>query len=303
MEDSVLSEIGEGVHAWVQPDGTWWINNAGMVRGRDGVALIDTCATRKRTERFLGAVREVAGAAPIRYAVNTHLHGDHCYGNALLPAETAIIGHEKTREGLLADVLLTAAPPIWSPMPDFGVASIRPPSVIVHDALTLHVGEHRIELRHPGHPAHTEGDVVAWLPDSGVLFAGDLLFHGITPMILMGSMDGALRSLEWLAGFGATTTVPGHGPVIDDLTPVLEAHERYYRFVKATAEAGMADGTTPLAAATGLDLGEFADWPDPERIVLNLHRAYAEARGEQVDLVGALTDAITWNGGPLHCAV
>lgn len=296
-----LIEIGDGVHAWVQSDGTWWINNAGAVRGRDGVALVDTCATRKRTERFLAAVREVAGAAPIRFAVNTHLHGDHCYGNALLPAETAIVGHEKTRAGLLADTLLTVTPPVWSPTPDFGVASVRAPNVVVHDRLTLHLGEHRIELRHPGHPAHTEGDVVAWLPDSGVLFAGDLLFHGITPMVLMGSLDGALRSLQWLDDFGAGTVVPGHGPVIDDLAPVLAAHERYYRFVLATAEAGKAEGRTPLEAATGADLGEFADWPDPERLVLNLHRAYAGA--EPVDLLAAFSDAMTWNGGPLRCAV
>lgn len=303
MDEAALSELGDGVHAWVQPDGTWWINNAGLVRGRDGVALIDTCATRKRTERFLAAVRAVAGAAPIRFAVNTHLHGDHCYGNALLPAETAVIGHAKTREGLLNDVLLTAAPPIWSPMPDFGVASVRPPTVVVHDRLTLHLGEHRVELAHPGHAAHTEGDVVAWLPDSGVLFAGDLLFHGITPMVLMGSLSGALRSLDWLADFGARTTVPGHGPLIDDLAAVLAAHERYYRFVEATAAAGMAEGRTPLETATGLDLGEFAAWPDQERIVLNLHRAYADAQGADLDLVAALTDAITWNGGPLRCAV
>jgi cyclase len=287
----------------VQPDGTWWINNAGVVHGRDGVVLIDTCATRRRTERFLAAVRAVAGAAPIRHAVNTHLHGDHCYGNALLPAETTVIGHAKTREGLLNDVLLTAAPPIWAPMPDFGVASVRPPTVLVGDALTVHLGEHRIELVHPGYPAHTEGDVVAWLPDAGVLFAGDLLFHGITPMVLMGSVDGALRSLDWLASFEAATVVPGHGPLIDDLAPVLAAHERYYRFVGDTARAAMAEDRSPLAAATGIDLGEFADWPDAERIVLNLHRAYAEARGGALDLVAAMTDAVTWNGGPLHCAV
>ncbi|MFC5289759.1 MBL fold metallo-hydrolase [Actinokineospora guangxiensis] len=304
LDEAALVEIADGVHAWVQPDGTWWINNAGVVHGRDGVALIDTCATRRRTERFLAAVRAVAGAATIRYAVNTHLHGDHCYGNALLPAETTVIGHAKTREGLLDDILLAGgAPPIWAPMPDFGVAAVRPPTVIVGDKLTVHLGEHRVELAHPGHPAHTEGDVVAWLPDSGVLFAGDLLFHGITPMVLMGSIDGALRSLDWLAAFEAEVVVPGHGPLIHDLAPVLAAHERYYRFVKATAEAAMMEDKTPLRAATSADLGEFAAWPDAERIVLNLHRAYAEARGATIDIIAAMTDAVTWNGGPLHCSV
>lgn len=300
-----LTPIADGVHAWVQPDGTWWINNAGVAHGPDGAVLIDTCATRRRTQLLLAAVDAASDGAPIRFAVNTHLHGDHCYGNALLPDATAIVGHERTRAGLLADTILAATPPIWAPTPDWGVDAVRPPSVVLRDQLTLHVGGHRVELLHPGHPAHTEGDVVAWLPESGALFAGDLLFHGVTPLVFMGSLDGAIRSLEWLAGFAAATVVPGHGPLItgDALPGVLAAHERYYRFVLDTARAARAEGLSALEAARAADLGEFADWPDPERLVLNLHRVMADAEGVPLDLVAALSDAIAWNGGPLACHV
>jgi cyclase len=303
--DGRLVELADGVFAWVQPDGSWWLNNAGVVLGDDGVVLVDTCATRRRTERFLAAVGAVGDGAPIRLAVNTHLHGDHCYGNVLLPDSTVLIGHERTREGLLADVLLAATPPIWSPSPDWGVDAIRAPTVVLHDQLTLFAGGRRIDLRHPGHSAHTEGDVVAWLPDEGVLFSGDLLFHQVTPLVFMGSVEGALRSLDWLSKFGATTIVPGHGTVIDgpDLADVLATHERYYRLVAQTARRGQAEGLSPLAAARDADLGEFAAWPDAERLVLNLHRAYAEAGGPPMDLVAALTDAVAFNGGPLHCAL
>jgi cyclase len=65
----------------------------------------------------------------------------------------------------------------------------------------------------------------------------------------------------------------------------------------------MAADKTPLATATGCDLGEFTDWPDAERVVLNLHRAYADATDTPFDLMAALADAVTWNGGPLHCVV
>ncbi|HEX4700792.1 MAG TPA: MBL fold metallo-hydrolase, partial [Pseudonocardiaceae bacterium] len=257
------------------------------------------------TERFLAAVDGATDGRPIRLAINTHLHGDHTYGNALLPDSTAIVAHERTREGLLADFILAATPPIWSPSPDWGITSVRPPTVVLRDEATLFAGQRRIELRHPGYAAHTQGDVVAWLPEEGVLFSGDLLFHQVTPLVFMGSVDGALRSLDWLAGFGANTVVPGHGPLIDKagLPDVLAAHERYYRFITDTARRGMADDLAPLAVATGLDLGEFASWPDAERLVLNLHRAYADAAGTTMDLLAAFTDAITWHGGPLHCAV
>ncbi|WP_433186014.1 MBL fold metallo-hydrolase [Actinoallomurus sp. CA-150999] len=299
-----LTEVAPGVFAWRQPDGSWWINNAGAVHGADGVILIDTCATAARTRRFLAAVDLATGGGPVRMAVNTHFHGDHAYGNALLPDSTVVVGHRVTREQLLGDFILKSTPPVWSPSPDWGISQVRPPTVVLDDELTLFTGERRIELRHPGHRAHTGGDVVAWLPEEQVLFTGDLIFHEVTPLVFMGSVEGALRSLDWLAGFGARTVVPGHGALITgDLSPVLAAHEAYYRFILDTARNGRAAGLTPLEAARECDLGPFAEWPDRERVVLNLHRAYADAEGGELDLLAAFTDAIDYNGGPLRCAV
>jgi cyclase len=296
-----LVEIVDGVHAWLQPDGGWWLNNAGAVRGPDGIVLIDTCATRRRTEAFLAGVSEVTDNQPIRVAVNTHAHGDHCYGNALLPEATMIVAHENTRADLLADFVLRADLPIWQPRPDWGITAIRPPTVVLRDTMTLFAGDRRLELRHPGYPAHTRGDVVAWLPDERVLFTGDLVFHRVTPMVLTGQLAGALRSLDWLAGFDAHTVVPGHGPLIGpgDFDEVLAAHERYYRLIAGAVAAGR----TPLEVARGLDLGEFTGLPDAERVVLNLHVAYADAAGTPVDPLAAFTDAITYHGGPLSCAL
>jgi cyclase len=301
-----LSELAAGVYAWVQPDGGWWINNAGAVHGEDGVVLIDTCATAARTHRFLSAVADATGAAPIRVAINTHFHGDHTYGNALLPASAVLIGHENTRTEILADTMLTTKiPPIWSPAPEWGFSRTRTPTVVLNQDLTVFAGNHRIDLRHPGHEAHTHGDVVAWLPDQRVLFAGDLLFHQVTPLVLQGSFAGALRSLDWLRQFPAARIVPGHGPVIDEaqLNEVLAAQTRYFQLIQQTARAGLAACLTPLQAARDCDLGEFAGWPDQQRIVLNLHRAYADATGAAIDLMTAFTDATTFNGGPIECAV
>jgi cyclase len=300
-----LSEVAAGVYAWVQPDGSWFINNAGVVHDADDAVLIDNCATAARTRRFLSAVADATGAAPIRFAINTHWHGDHTFGNALLPASTVLVGHEHTRSGILADTMLTMTlPPIWSPIPDWGVSRTRAPTVVLHDKLTLFAGNRRIDLHNPGHEAHTHGDVVAWLPEQRVLFTGDLVFHHVTPLVLQGSIAGALRALDWLRQFPAARIVPGHGPLIDEaeLDKVLGAQIRYYQLVQQTASAGLAAGSTPLQAAHDCDLGEFAEWPDHQRIVLNLHRAYADATGAPMDLLDAFTDATTLNGGPLECA-
>ena len=81
-----------------------------------------------------------------------------------------------------------------------------------------------------------------------------------------------------MLALGARTVVPGHGPVFEGTAPI-EATLDYLRFVLELAAEGRAAGLTPLEAAREADLGRFADWPDAERLVGNLHRAYAELAG------------------------
>jgi len=300
-----LHEVAPGAYAWVQPDGTWWLNNAGVVAGDDGLLVVDTCATAARTERFLTAVREATGDALIRLAVNTHQHGDHTYGNSLLPASTVLIGHERMREGLRIDPVIDGCPPFWQPVPDWGPVTRRLPDVTTGSGLVVHVGDRRVELIHPGGFAHTDGDLIAWLPEQRLLYAGDLVFAGLTPLVFMGSVRGALAAVDWLAGLGPATVVPGHGPLLTgpEIERVLDEHRRYFRLVLAIAENGLARDRSPLEAARQADLGEFADWADAERLVLNLHRAYADHAGRDIDLIAALTDTTAWLGGPMHTSV
>jgi cyclase len=300
-----LSELLPGVFAYVQPDGSWWVNNAGAVVGDGSVLVIDTCATAERTTLFLNALNEAIGGAPVRMAVNTHQHGDHTYGNSLLPAATVLFGHTHMREALRVDPLIDGCPPAWQPVPDWGPVQRRLPDVAVEAKQTLHVGGRRVELMHPGGPAHTTGDLIAWLPDEAVLYSGDLVFAGLTPLVLMGSVTGALKAIDWLQSFEPQILVPGHGPVLTgpDIVRVLDEQRRYYRFVLDVAGKGISRGLTPLEAAKEASPGEFANWLDAERIVLNLHREYADREGRDPDLVTALGDAITWLGGPMHTSV
>jgi cyclase len=294
-------EVADGLFAYAQHDGSWWVNTTGFVVGATQVVAIDACATERRTRALLAAIDATTGK-PVRTLVNTHSHGDHTYGNSLFAGAT-IIGHERCRADLLADMLLAHTPPVFEPTPHWGDVSISPPTVTFTERLTVWVDDLAIELIHVGGPAHTECDVVAWVPSRGVLFTGDMVFNGGTPMLLSGSVTGYLAALERIRAIGATTLVPGHGrpcgpEIFDDLT-------RYARFIMDSAVKARHAGLSPLEAARELDLGEFAGLGDPERVVLNLHRAYADLDPTvTVDILAAFADAISYNGGrPLRCVV
>ncbi|HEY3880664.1 MAG TPA: MBL fold metallo-hydrolase, partial [Trebonia sp.] len=296
-------EVAEGVYAYVQPDGTWWINNTGFVTGPQGVFSIDACSTERRTRAYLAAIGRVT-QAPVRTLLNTHHHGDHTFGNALFPGAT-IVAHERARAEAIAFGPARELP-FWD-NPDWGQLPLEPPFLTFTDEIALHAGDTRITVRHVGTPAHTTNDVLAWFPRQSVLFCGDLVFNGGTPFLLMGSVTGCVEALEnAVLPLGAKTVVPGHGPVFEGTAPI-EATLDYLRFVLDLAARGQAAGVPPLEAARQTDLGRFAGWPDAERIVGNLHRAYAELagtpRGGPVDVMGALGDMVAYNGGkPLSCS-
>ena len=298
-----LEEVSDGVWAYIQPDGTWWINNTGFVVGPQGVIAIDSCSTERRTRAFADAIASVT-PAPVRTLVNTHHHGDHTFGNALF-APATVVAHERAR----AEMIAFGPPrelPYWE-NPDWGSLPLEPPFLTFTDRIALHAGELRADVVHVGTPAHTTNDSIVWFPERSTLFCGDLVFHGGTPFLLMGSVAGAAEVIRTeLLPLGAATTVPGHGPVFHDEGPLLETLD-YLDFVLDLASRSRAAGLTPLQAALETDLGRFAPWPDAERIVGNLHRAYAEqeglARGGAIDVFAALADMVIYNGGkPLSCS-
>jgi cyclase len=301
MRSPSAEEVSDGVYAYIQPDGSWYINNTGFLVGGGGVISIDSCATQRRTRALLAAVASVTDL-PVRTLINTHHHGDHTYGNYLFGGAT-IVAHERCRDGVLASGL-PANLGVWTDV-DWGIPELAPPFLTYADAVTVWSGDLKCDVRYVGMPAHTTNDSLIWLPERSVLFAGDLAFSGGTPFLLMGSVEGAIEVLERVVRpLGALTIVPGHGPVSGPA--VIDEMLGYLRFVLDVARRGMAAGLSPLDAAREADLGEYGDLLDSERIVGNLHRAYAELagapRGAEIDLIAALTDMISYNGGrPLTC--
>lgn len=304
-----LQEVSEQIYAYVQPDGTWWINNMGMLAGRSRTTAIDSSSTVQRTEEFRAAIAATT-SAPLSTLINTHHHGDHTNGNFLFP-EATIVAHEECRRLIVQDgsagIKNLQKAGIWANPdggPEWGDIEAAPPFLTYLDGVNLYVDELLCEVRYIGMPAHTTNDSIIWIPDRQVLFSGDLLFNGGTPFLLMGSVSGAMEAVSSLRRYPVQTILPGHGPVCGP--EVIDQVLAYLTFVMDLATHGHADGITPLELACDTDLGEFAGLSDPERIVGNLHRAYLELggapRGASIDGPAALGDMITYNGGkPLTC--
>lgn len=294
-----LIEVADRVFAYVQPDGSWFINNTGFVVGRSSVISVDACSTERRTRALRERIASVS-PAPVTTLINTHHHGDHTYGNSVIGA-TTIVGHESCRSELIKGGLPSNTG-IWDPV-EWGSLTLAPPNLTFTDRVRLWSDDTPIEVSYVGRPAHTSNDSLVWLPEQEVLFCGDLLFNGGTPFLLMGSVIGAIDVLtNVVAPIPARTIVPGHGAPCDQ--ELIKTIVGYLEFVLATARAGRSAGLTPLDAARETDLGDYDGWLDRERIVGNLHRAYADLdpAAPDVDLLAALADMIEYNGGqPLSC--
>lgn len=291
-----LREVAGGVHAYVQPDGGWCVSNAVVLTGGAGPVLIDTAATEARARGLRAAVATLT-PDPVRVLVNTHHHGDHTFGNGLFP-EAVVVAHDLARAEMAAKGGALRA--VW-PEVDWGEVPPVLPGVTFADRLTLHLGR-TVELLHVG-PAHTTDDVVAWLPDTRVLVAGDVVLSGCTPFVLMGSLDGTLAAIRRLRALEPVAVVCGHGPVCGP--EVFDVAEDYLLWVRDLAAKGVEAGLSPLELAGRYGPGRFGDLRDPERLVANLHRAYQEAaggqRGAYLPSAPVFAEMVTLNGGPLTC--
>jgi cyclase len=189
-----IRQVSEDIYAYLQPDGSWYINNTGFLVSHGsgaGVISVDAASTERRTRAYLDAIKTVTDK-PVRTLVNTHHHGDHTHGNYLMSGAT-IIGHERCREGII-NTPMPPPPGIWSEV-DWGHLEPAPPFLTYTEGVTLWSGDLRCEVRYVGTPAHTTNDSIIHIPERSVVFTGDLLFNGGTPFALQGSVSGWIEVL------------------------------------------------------------------------------------------------------------
>jgi glyoxylase-like metal-dependent hydrolase (beta-lactamase superfamily II) len=296
-QDRTLVEVAEGVYACLQPDrGLGW-SNSGLVAGADGTGLaVDTFWDLPRTREAIRLYQTVLGEPPDRL-VNTHHNGDHCWGNQLY-AElgTQIIGHRECAARLAADAspeLLQSlaegaddAPPqlrgFARALAQFDFSGIRltPPDTVMDDELDFDVGGTQVRVTYVG-PAHTAGDVIVHVPDRGVVFTGDILFHECTPIGWEGTNDRWIEALRTIEALEPQVVVPGHGPLAT--VDGVRAMREYLAYVFDEARGHYDAGRSVLEACKAIDLGPYAAWTEPERLAMNVARAFREFRGGSWD--------------------
>jgi len=276
-----MKQLAPSVYVYQQQGGTGLLNagisNAALFIGDDWAVALDALGFPLQTKAFLAAAKRACAGKPIAQLINTHHHGDHVAGNQFfLPAQ--ILGHPYCRQEVLKAVPTT--PKSWPKQEGLAdgteVRKLTPPSVTFEDNLVYEIGGNRVEFRFAG-PAHTWGDIIAYLPQYKILFAGDLAFFKLVPYAHNGYVSKWMESVDKILKMDVDVIVPGHGPV-GGKKDLAEMNE-YFRVLKVEAKKRYDAGMSAGRAAADINMGKFVNWMGPERIVMNTVRLYDEFKG------------------------
>lgn len=283
-----LHSVGDRVWAFTLPDGGYGWSNAGLIAGDGAALLVDTLFDLGLTREMLGAMAPITDSAPITDLVLTHADGDHTHGDQLLDGAVQVIAATGTAAEIadrmdprmLAMFQVTDLGPVATRYVrdrfghfDFSGITVRNADRTFDRELTVDIGGRAVRLLNLG-PAHTAGDTVVHIPDAGVLFSGDLLFIGTTPIVWAGPIANWLAACDAMIALDAPTVVPGHGPVTDP--DGIRAVRGYLAYIAEQAEAAHRRGLPVAEAADVIDLAEYATWLDAERVVANVYQRYRE---------------------------
>jgi glyoxylase-like metal-dependent hydrolase (beta-lactamase superfamily II) len=274
--DMPLSQVAPGVYfvqgqsALGSPANQNFISNAGFVVTRDEVVVIDALGSPPLARRLLAIIAKIT-PMPVKHVIVTHYHADHVYGLQVFhDAGATIIAHTLGRQYLNSDTarlrLLASRQDLFPWIDD--QTHLQPADQWVgvpdgggHADTELTLGGTRFLLR-PAGPAHTPEDLVIYLPDAGVLFAGDVVFRGRIPYVGEADSKGWIAGLDRLLLLKPKIIVPGHGPVSTDPQADLTLTRDYLQYLR----------TSMGAAARNMDPFETAyahtDWSRFDKLPL-----------------------------------
>jgi cyclase len=298
-----LYDLGNRIYAWVVPNGSWGESNAGLVAGDGRSLLVDTLWDLGFTREMLRAMAPVTREAPIKYLINSHADGDHFWGNQLVedaeiirttacdeeagemkPASMVMLGRlGKILERFGSGKARKAGAYFHGMVApyDFRGIEFKPASRTFEGEVALEVGGREIRLIEVG-PAHSRGDLVVHVPDAKVLFCGDILFAGCTPVLWAGPIENYVSALDQILSMDVDILVPGHGPISDKGAVALQ--KEYLEYVRDEAGRRFDAGLSAKEAAYEIALGEdfrrrvFSSWDSPERIMTNTHMIHRHLR-------------------------
>ena len=219
-------------------------SNRGWVVFADYVLVIDASfpAGAEQTVRAIRATTD----RPIRFAFDTHHHGDHAYGNQVFTEQGATaIAHLGVLEEMrrLESGFYRGTSGRWEEeaksRDDLKTRRLAPPSLLFPNQLIFDDGKQRVELVHFG-VAHTRGDAFAWVPQHKVLFTGDACVNGAWNYVGDGHVGQWIRTLDEPRKLAPTVLCPGHGAV--GTATLLEDQQQFFRRLTEEVERRIAAG-------------------------------------------------------------
>lgn len=255
-----------------------FVPNAGIVVGDRAALVIDTAMGRANGERILRTARELAGDRPL-ILTTTHFHPEHAFGAEAFEGEAVYVANraqvdELADKGAEYVEMFAGFGPALAELLD-GVR-LLPPQIVFDGGCDLDLGGITARLR--DHPAHTRGDQVIFLPEAGVLFAGDLVEERFLPIFPDADARGPawLDVLDRLDTLGADVVVPGHGAVGDR---GLIAELRTYLETVRDAVAAHDGPVEELVASVEQQLAErYASW-DNQMWIASAIESFHRERG------------------------
>ena len=284
-----LHDLGNGGYAWLQPDGGWGWSNAGLIVDGNESLVVDTLFDKPLTRDMLKAMQaaEPVAARSFDLLVNTHSNGDHCNGNELVTGAEIVTSRACAQElaeetpGMMQS-LMNRAPELGEVgeffvycFSDFDFRDINRslPTRTFEGTLDLQVGDKAVHLKQVG-PAHTRGDILAFVPDDALIFTGDILFIEGHPILWAGPVKNWIDACDYMLSLDVDTVVPGHGPITDKRG--VEAMRGYLVYVAEQARLRFDAGMPVMEAALDISLADYDSWGDAERIVVNVANLYKE---------------------------
>jgi glyoxylase-like metal-dependent hydrolase (beta-lactamase superfamily II) len=224
----------QGLTALGTPANQNFISNAGFIVTGRGVVVIDALGSPALAQQLVEAIRKIT-PQPITHVIVTHYHADHIYGLQVFKALGArILAHNAARSYLNSDTArlrLQASRQELSPWID-GNTELVEADEWLDTERELDLGGVRLQIKHVG-PSHTPEDLVVYLPQQRLLFAGDLVFRARIPFVGQADSRRWIEALDSLLAMDTRLIVPGHGPVSESARDDLQLTRNYLSYLRS----------------------------------------------------------------------
>jgi glyoxylase-like metal-dependent hydrolase (beta-lactamase superfamily II) len=311
-ESPDFKKLAEGVYAHVVSPDSAFVSNSGVVLLKEAVLVFDTHFTPEGGEGLLKLIREIS-SHPIRYIALSHFHPDHTHGTQAFESDGLILASTNTRRDMLEKdlpsvnrALNLARSQIGQMRKELDQSSdearksflraqmesrqklvervarlqIRVPNTTIDESLTIQDETRTLRFRLLG-VGHTDGDMVLYLPQEKIVFAGDLFFNGALPSTEDSHLLEWTATLSELLKLEAEIFVPGHGQVAGR----KEAEEflQYLRDLRAAVEPAVQRGEPLEQVIRDTHISaKYASYSFQNFFPANVKKMYAELVAQQL---------------------